>query len=315
MNILVTGGAGFIGSHLIEALHAAGHVVINVDEVNDYYDVNFKIYNLSILKDYDRYHFYQTDINDEEKLIEIMQRHLPEVVVHLGARAGVRRSMEEPKLYRESIYQGTQRLYAVAQRCHVQQFIFGSTSSVYGNSTVPFTETAQQLQPISEYAKLKLLTEQWLEEQHTATALPTTILRFFTVYGERGRPDMAPYLFTKAILTQQPITQYGDGSNSRDYTYIADIIAGIMAAIQTRFDFEIINLGNNQGVTLKEFIHTLEQITTLTAKMEFQPQPQWDANHTLANIDKAKRLLNYQPHTNLEAGLSKFVDWFRRHRL
>ncbi|MBI4407985.1 MAG: NAD-dependent epimerase/dehydratase family protein [Candidatus Kerfeldbacteria bacterium] len=316
MRILVTGGAGFIGSHLIQALEqAGGHDIINVDEVNDYYPVEFKQHNLSLLIDYPRYTFYQKDINDLPAIEQIFQTHQPEVVVHLGARAGVRRSMTEPALYKTAIYGGTTGLATLANRYEVKQFIFGSTSAVYGNRPIPFTETATDLQPVSEYAKFKLMAEQWLQLNQVTTKLPTTILRFFTVYGERGRPDMAPYLFTEAILRGQTIKKFGDGTTSRDYTYINDIVSGIMAAIQHPFDFEIINLGNHQAVSLNDFIATLEDITQRPAQIESVPGYDWDAHHTLADISKAQRVLGYQPTTTLRAGLQRFVDWYRINRL
>lgn len=316
MRIVVTGGAGFIGSHVIQALEKqGGHDIVNIDELNDYYSVTFKQYNLSLLTAYPYYTFYQKDINDLPALEKIFKQHQPEVVVHLGARAGVRRSMAEPTLYKRAIYEGTKGLVELANRYDVKQFIFGSTSAVYGNNQIPFAETLTNLQPVSEYAKFKLMAEQWLKTNQVSTKLPTTILRFFTVYGERGRPDMAPYLFTEAILRGEVIKKFGDGTTSRDYTYISDIVSGIMAAIQQPFDFEIINLGNHQAISLDDFIATLEEITQLTAKIETVPGYYWDANHTLADISKAQCLLGYQPTTPLEVGLQRFVDWYKANRL
>ena len=306
--ILVTGGAGFIGSHLVQSLIQAGHSVVNIDELNDYYNPEFKHYNLAQLP---RHPFYQGNICDAALLHTVFQKHRINKVIHLGARAGVRPSIQQPQLYEAVNYGGTAQLVDIATQHGIEQFIFGSTSAVYGNTaSLPFTEEIVNLSPISPYAISKLKAERYLQEHHVRTDLPLTILRFFTVYGERGRPDMAPYLFTEAILHQQPIKKFGDGSTSRDYTYIADIIAGIMVAVQQPFDFEIINLGNSRAVTLNEFISTLEQATGKTAVIEQLPAQSGDVNHTLADVSKAQRLLGYQPTTSLETGLRKFVGWY-----
>lgn len=308
MEILVTGGAGFIGSHLIQALQRAGHSIINIDELNDYYNPDFKKYNLAQLSPHS---FYHGSVCDEKFLQTIFQKHSIETIVHLGARAGVRPSIQQPQLYETVNFGGTKTLVEMAVRYRVKQFIFGSTSAVYGNTTLlPFSESTLDLQPISPYAISKLKAEEQLRMMHEKTGLPITILRFFTVYGERGRPDMAPYLFTEAILQGKPIKKFGDGSTSRDYTYIDDIIVGIMAAIQQPFDFEIINLGNHQAVSLNEFITTLEKVTEKKALIEQQSAQAGDVQHTLADINKAQRLLRYQPTTSLETGLRKFVDWY-----
>lgn len=313
MEILVTGGAGFIGSHLIQALIKADYTVTNVDELNDYYNPAFKRYNLDQLS---QHTFYQGSVCDGQFLEDIFQKHHFAKVVHLGARAGVRPSVQQPQLYEQVNFGGTKTLLTLASKYNVNQFIFGSTSAVYGNTTpLPFSENATNLQPVSPYAKTKLTAEQLLQEQHTRTGLPTTILRFFTVYGERGRPDMAPYLFTEAILQRKPIKKFGDGTTSRDYTYIDDIVAGIIAAIQQPFDFEIINLGNHQAVALNDFIHILETVTQQPAIIEQLPDQAGDVQHTLADIRKAERLLKYQPTTSLETGLKKFVNWYRAVRL
>ncbi|EKD78591.1 MAG: nad-dependent epimerase/dehydratase [uncultured bacterium] len=306
--ILVTGGAGFIGSHLIQALSQAGYSVVNIDELNDYYNPAFKQYNLAQLP---KHSFYQGSVCDEKFLEQIFQKHDITKVVHLGARAGVRPSLQQPQLYDEVNFGGTKKLVDRASTHGVTQFIFGSTSAVYGNTaTLPFSEDLINLNPISPYAISKLKAERYLHEHHVRTGLPVTIFRFFTVYGERGRPDMAPYLFTEAILHQQPIKKFGDGSTSRDYTYIDDIISGIMTAIERSFDFEIINLGNHQAVSLNEFISTLEHVTGKTAVIEQLPAQSGDVNHTLADILKARRLLNYEPKTSLQEGLQRFVNWY-----
>lgn len=313
MNILVTGGAGFIGSHLIQKLQLLGHTVVNIDELNDYYDTKFKQYNLSVLAPHQ---FYQADVCDTAALDHIFKQHTFDSVIHLGGRAGVRHSLQHPELYHRVNFGGTKQLVEMATYYGVRQFIFGSTSAVYGNTTtLPFSETTADLKPVSPYADSKLKAEQLLRHHHDSTGLPITILRFFTVYGERGRPDMAPYLFTEALLRGQPIKKFGDGSSSRDYTYIADIVAGIISALEHPFDFEIINLGNNQAVSLHTFITTLESITGQTANITSLPTQPGEVRHTLADITKAQRLLNYHPHTSLAEGIHRFVDWYRAVRL
>lgn len=311
--VLVTGGAGFIGSHLLAALLQAGYNVVNIDELNDYYNPEFKRYNLAQLPDHP---FYQGNICDSALLQKIFQEHQIDRVVHLGARAGVRPSIQQPELYQTVNFGGTKTLADMASAHGVKQFIFGSTSAVYGNTaTLPFSETQTNLQPISPYATTKLQAEGYLRELHDRTTLPITILRFFTVYGERGRPDMAPYVFTEAVITHQPIKKFGDGKTSRDYTYIGDIVSGIMAAVRQPYDFEIINLGNNHAVSLNEFIHTVEMVTGETAVIEQLSAQAGDVTHTLADISKAQALLKFHPHTSLADGLRRFVEWYRTERL
>lgn len=312
MTVLVTGGAGFIGSHLIQALQRREITVVNIDELNDYYNPVFKKSNLALLE---QHPFYQIDVCDGAALDTIFQQHAIDLIVHLGARAGVRPSLQQPELYERVNVGGTRTLLETAVRYHVPRFIFGSTSAVYGNTTpLPFAETATTLQPVSPYAATKLAAEALLRDYHAKFGMQTTSLRFFTVYGERGRPDMAPYLFTEALLHNQPIKKFGDGSTSRDYTSIDDIISGMMAAIERPFPFEIINLGNHTGVSLNAFIATLEEITGQTALIEALPAQAGDVNHTLADISKAERLLNYHPSTPLRVGLERFVEWYKKNR-
>lgn len=313
MTILVTGGAGFIGSHLIQALQRLGEHVMNIDELNDYYNPEFKRQNLALLKPHP---FYQIDVCNEAAVEQVFRAHQIDVVIHLGARAGVRPSLQQAALYKRVNVGGTKNLIAAAVRHGVSHFIFGSTSAVYGNTTLlPFVETAMNLQPVSPYAVTKLQAEHDLQQAHEQHGLQTTILRFFTVYGERGRPDMASYAFTEAVLRRQPIQKFGDGSTSRDYTYIDDIISGIVAALERPWPFEIINLGNHQAVTLNEFIATLEQVTGKTALITPQPMQAGDVTHTLADIYKAARLLDYYPTTPLAVGLERFVEWYKKNRL
>jgi UDP-glucuronate 4-epimerase len=312
MTILINGAAGYIGSHVAEALQTK-HKLVLLDNVNAYYNPEFKRTNLATLH---RHPFYEIDICDSAALAKVFAEQNIDCIIHLAARAGIRPSLESPSLYTSVNVTGTTNLAQLAVQHHVKQFIFGSSSSVYGNSTaLPYHEAADVNQPVSPYAATKRAAELMLYTFHELYHLPITILRFFTVYGERGRPDMAPYLFTEAILNGKPIQQFGDGSSSRDYTYIQDIVQGIVAAIEHPYPYEIINLGNSTAVPLQELIHTIEKISGKLAIIEQAHHQAGDVNHTLADITKAKQLLNYQPQTSLADGLARFIAWFQANRL
>lgn len=313
MNILVTGGAGFIGSHVVNALEQRGDTVVIIDNFNDYYNPLYKRDNIN---SFGTTAIYEMDICDLKKLTEVFQQHQLDCIIHLAARAGIRPSILQPELYRDVNIIGTNNLAELAVRYHVPQFIFGSSSSVYGNSNhTPYVETDTSGEPISPYAATKLAAETLLSVLAKQAGINVTCLRFFTVYGERGRPDMAPYLFTEAILRGTPIKKFGDGTTSRDYTYVADIVQGIITAIQHPFKYEIINLGNHATVTLNEFISTVEQLTSKHAILEQLPLQPGDMPHTCADITKAQRLLQYQPRTNFAQGMAKFIRWFTMNRL
>lgn len=304
---MITGDAGFIGSHLTHKLLSLGYRVAGVDNFNDYYNPKIKIKNIAEFKKNPRFKQYQLDILDE-KLKQIFVKTKPEIIIHLAARAGVRPSLKNPKLYYQVNMIGTKKLLELAKKHHVKQFIFASSSSVYGNQEkIPFSESDKLKKPVSPYAETKLKGEALCQKYN----FPTTVLRFFTVYGPNGRPDMAPYLFTQAILEGKTITRYGDGSTKRDYTYIDDIINGVVAAINHPRPFEIINLGNNYPVSLNNFIRLLEKIIGKKAIIQEKPRHPADVPQTFADIKKAKKLLNWQPETNLKTGLTKFVNWFK----
>lgn len=313
MNILVTGGAGFIGSHVVEALEQRGDKVVVIDNFNDYYNPGYKCANVKL---FSTAQVYEVDICDVAKLESIFQQHHFDCIIHLAARAGIRPSLLQPQLYHDVNVIGTQNLINLAVQYQVPQFVFGSSSSVYGNSTtIPYTETDTSGATISPYAATKLAGEQLLYTAAQQHKLQITCLRFFTVYGERGRPDMAPYLFTEAILKHKPIKKFGNGTTSRDYTYIADIVQGILAAVQNPLDYEIINLGNHHTVTLNEFIATVEQLTSEQAIIEALPPQTGDMPHTWADITKAQHLLNYQPTTSFQQGIEKFINWYKHNRV
>ena len=315
MTILLTGAAGFIGSHTSRALLNEGHQVIGIDDLNDFYNPAWKEENLQPLKE-NKIHFYKQDIRDLEGLLTIARQHRPEVILHLAARAGVRPSIREPLLYEETNVRGTLNLLEIAREQGIRQFVFASSSSVYGNQDkVPFSETDPCNAPISPYAATKKAAELLAYTYSHLYGINCIGLRFFTVYGPAGRPDMAPYLFTEAILTGRPINKFGDGTTRRDYTYIDDIVAGVAASINIDRRFEIINLGNNSPITLNEFISTLENITGNQMQVIEKEMQPGDVVQTYADIEKAKKLLGFEPKTSFAEGMSKFVEWFKQNRL
>ncbi|RLE42466.1 epimerase [Candidatus Woesearchaeota archaeon] len=313
--VLVTGGAGFIGSHLAECLLKKGKRVVVVDNLDSYYDPAQKKNNIKILEAYPGFKFYKQDIRDFNGLARVFERHKIDKIAHLAAKCGVRASLQNPKEYEEVNVGGTLNLLELAKAHKVKCFVFGSSSSVYGVRTkAPFKEEDLVDKPISPYAASKRSAELFCYVYATLYKLNVICLRFFTVYGPRGRPDMAPYKFTQLILAGEPITRYGDGSSKRDYTYVSDIVAGVEAALQKQLGFEIINLGNSTPVTLNEFIATLERVTGKRAKIVEQPMPKADVPLTCADITKAKRLLNFKPTTSLDKGLKLFVEWYTKNK-
>lgn len=314
--IVITGAAGFIGSNVAKALLKQGATVIGIDNLNDYYNPAWKEENLAELRPYPTFHFYHHDILHQEAVAALFEKHRPGCVIHLAARAGVRPSIVQPELYAEVNIMGTLYMLEAARKYGVKRFVFASSSSVYGNqSSVPFTESDPCNSPVSPYAATKKTGELLCYNYSHLYDLSCACLRFFTVYGPHGRPDMAPYLFTEAILHDRPITQYGDGSTQRDYTYIDDIVAGILAAAAYDSQFDVFNLGNDQPVSLRHFIQTLEKITGKSAHLELKPIPAGDVDRTWADISKAKQLLHYQPQTSFEDGLARFVAWYSTTRL
>lgn len=308
--ILVTGCAGFIGSSLTDKLLDCGYNVVGIDNFNDYYDPKIKEANIQLAVKNKNFKLYRANILNLNKIRQIFKKEKPEIVVHLAARAGVRPSIENPKLYGEINILGTVNLLKLSADFKVRKFIFGSSSSVYGNSKrLPFTEDDPCSQIISPYGSSKRSAEFFVESFAKNTDLKCVILRFFTVYGPRGRPDMAPFLFTNAITKGLPVKQFGDGSTSRDYTYIDDVVDGILLALNKNINFEIINLGNNHPVALTEFIEVIEQISGKKALVHKIPLQTGDVLSTWANISKAKQLLGWQPKILLNLGLENFLRW------
>jgi UDP-glucuronate 4-epimerase len=313
MKILVTGCAGFIGSNLCDRLLEEDSEVIGIDNFNDYYDPKIKERNLESALKSDKFKLYREDVLNFKNLSEIFDVAKPQKIVHLAARAGVRPSLANPLLYFRVNTLGTVNLLKLSVGFKASQFIFGSSSSVYGQSKrLPFVEGDPCENIISPYGASKRSAEFFVESFYHSFGLKSIILRLFSVYGPRGRPDMAPALFTQAILKDKPIFQFGDGSASRDYTYIDDIIEGIIKTLNSGLNFEIINLGDNNPVTLKNFVATLEEINGMKAKISKKPMQTGDVEKTWANIARAKKLLGWQPKTKLYAGLENYLEWLKK---
>ncbi|MGQ9625596.1 MAG: NAD-dependent epimerase/dehydratase family protein [Anaerolineae bacterium] len=312
MKVLITGGAGFIGSHTTEALLKRGDEVVCLDNFNDYYDPNRKRKNVAHFRDSKGYALYEADIRDAPALEEIFAREKVDKVLHIAAMAGVRYSLQRPALYAQVNVEGTVNVLECARRFGVREFIFASSSSVYGaRSQAPFREDDPVERPISPYAATKRAAELLVYTYHHLYGLKCTILRFFTVYGPWGRPDMAPYLFTKAIYEGTELFMFGDGTSRRDYTYIDDIVSGVVAALDSGLDFEIINLGNSQTIGLRDFIALLEELLGRKARIVPLPEQPGDVPLTCADITKARRLLGYEPSTSVREGMALFVEWYR----
>lgn len=311
--ILVTGGAGFIGSHLVDRLLATGQRVTVVDNFNDFYDPATKRANVSAQAGRTGFELVEADISDAEAIDKIFARSEFDVIVHLAARAGVRPSLERPLDYERTNVYGTYVLLEAARRYRIERFVFGSSSSVYGvNSTVPFNEDDPIAQPISPYAATKIAGEAACHAYSHLFGIRILCLRFFTVYGARQRPDLAIHKFARLMMEGRPIPVFGDGTTRRDYTYIDDIISGVTAAINyDRSMFEIINLGESDTVELNRLIELLEQALGRRAVIDRKPLQPGDVPVTYADVSKARRLLGYDPKTKIEAGIKRFAEWFK----
>jgi UDP-glucuronate 4-epimerase len=309
-HILLTGGAGFIGSHVTESLLQTGHQVTVIDNFDDFYDKNIKVSNLKNVENHPCFRFIEADICDQEKLEQLLQDQY-DAIVHLAAKAGVRPSIQQPRVYQQVNVTGTQVMLDIAYKKGIQQFVFGSSSSVYGvNPNVPWSEKDNVLQPISPYAATKIAGELLGHVYSHLYGIRFIALRFFTVFGPRQRPDLAIAKFCQLIKNGKPIPFYGDGSTRRDYTYVADIVAGIVSALEyTKSNYEIINLGNHRTVSLRELVTALETALGQAAHIEYLPEQEGDVPQTFANIDCAQQLLGYQPKTSLETGLSAYIHW------
>lgn len=318
-SVLVTGGAGFIGSHLVDRLlegSGARPGVTVIDNFNNFYDPSIKRLNLAQHLGRREFHLVETDICDAGTVDKVFAQGRFDCVVHLAARAGVRSSLDDPVLYEETNVKGTYVLLEACRRHSVPRFVFGSSSSVYGiGAKIPFSEAEPVSTPASPYAATKIAGEAACHVYSHLYGIRVVCLRFFTAYGARQRPDLAIHKFARLISQGRPIQVYGDGSSLRDYTYIDDIVSGIMSAM--RFEgspFAVFNLGESRTVELRRLIELLEEVLGKRAEIDWQPAQPGDLSVTHADITRARSLLRYSPETSIEAGLKEFANWFRTQR-
>ncbi|MEM2385331.1 MAG: SDR family NAD(P)-dependent oxidoreductase [Candidatus Bathyarchaeia archaeon] len=306
--IIVTGCAGFIGSHLCERLLEEGYQVVGIDNFDDYYDRNFKEKNLKTLINKRNFTFIKGDIRDKEIINRALEKRA--IVIHLAARPGVRASIKSPNLYFDVNVKGTLILAEESVRKEVEQFIFTSSSSVYGAGRTPFREDSPADKPLSPYASTKRCCEILLYSISNCYSLPVTCLRLFTVYGPRVRPDMAIYKFAQAIYNQEELTLYNEGKLRRDYTYISDVVDGILLAMKKKFTYEIFNIGSGNPIEIIYLVRILEENLGKKAKIKFEPKPVGDVPVTYADLTKAKNMLGYSPKISFEEGVKLFSEWF-----
>jgi len=315
MNIVVTGGAGFIGSHLCEKLIDSGSKIICVDNFDNFYSPAIKENNLSEVIGSSYFKLYRSDICNFNQMEEIFSKNSIDMVIHLAARAGVRPSIEKPFLYEKVNIMGTMNLLECCRRYNISKFIFASSSSVYGgNKKIPFSEEDNVDLPISPYAATKKAGELICYTYHNLYKISIFCFRFFTAYGPRQRPEMAIHRFTRQILNGEDMEIYGDGSSSRDYTYIDDVISGILSSLDRIKGFEVINLGNSNTVKLMDLIRLIETTTGEKGHLKFTGSQPGDVFVTYADIRKARKMLKYLPKTNIKDGLTKFVEWYKEKR-
>jgi len=310
LGILVTGGAGFIGSHLVDGLIKRGNEVICIDNFDPYYDPDVKRKNIQSCLSSKNFKLTEADVGDEKALGRVFEENEVGKVVHLAAKVGVRPSLKEPSAYQKVNVEGTLALLELSRKHGIENFVFGSSSSVYGVAKeTPFKED-MPARPISPYGATKLCGEILTRTYSELYGLPSCALRFFTVYGPRQRPEMAIHKFTRLIAQGKEIPMYGDGTSKRDYTYIDDIIQGVISALDKKFEFEVINLGNSEPVKLRDLISLIEAELGAKAKIKRLPDQPGDVPVTYADIAKARKLLGYGPKVKLKEGIKKFVEWY-----
>jgi UDP-glucuronate 4-epimerase len=308
----VTGGAGFIGSHVVDTLLVRGEQVLCIDNFDSFYDPAIKRANISSALSNPNFHLVEADIRDQAAMESLCQSHQVDRIFHAAARAGVRPSVKDPFLYEDVNVRGTMVLLEVARRRPLKTFVFASSSSVYGGiRTIPFSETLPLNRPISPYGATKLAGEQVCFTYHYLYGIPITCLRFFTVYGPRQRPEMAIHYFVRLIEEGKPVPVYGDGRARRDFTFIDDIVQGVIAALGRPFQYEVFNLGESSTVELIDMIRLMEICLGKKAQLEYLPAQPGDMLITYADITKAERMLGYRASTPVKEGLERFVRWFR----
>lgn len=312
MNIIVTGGAGFIGSHLCEKLLKLGHRILCIDNFNDFYDPRIKRNNIKGIIENPDFKLFEVDILSQAEINNIFSSYPIDLVIHLAARAGVRPSITQPLLYEKVNVIGTLNILEACKKNKINKLIFASSSSIYGaNKKIPFSEEDSVDFPVSPYAFTKKSGELICYTYHHLYNIDTICVRFFTVYGPRQRPEMAIHKFTRKIFNKEPIDIYGDGSSSRDYTYIDDIINGVINMIGKVKGYEIVNLGNSYPVKLIDLVHLIEDTTGIKATINFTPSMPGDVFITCADIRKARKYYNYNPKVTIKEGLIKFIDWYK----
>ncbi|MFH0845407.1 MAG: SDR family NAD(P)-dependent oxidoreductase [Pseudomonadota bacterium] len=310
--VLVTGTAGFIGFHISRRLLEMGNKVVGVDNMNDYYDVSLKEARRDILLPYKGFTFYKLDIQDREGLNKIFQNKAIQRICNLAAQAGVRHSLKDPFSYEKSNLEGFINLLEMARRYGIANFVYASSSSVYGNNTkTPFSVEDRVDTPISLYGATKKANELMAYAYHHLFHIPFVGLRYFTVYGPWGRPDMALFLFTEAILKNRPINVFNYGRMRRDFTYIDDVVEGTIAALESPFPYEIFNIGNSNAIELLDFIKIIEEELGREAKKNLMPMQPGDVIETSADIEKSKKLLGFSPKTPIREGIRNFLVWYR----
>ena len=312
MRVLVTGGAGFIGSHLCEALLRRGDLITILDNFDDFYDPAIKWRNIEWCEDQHGCGVVEGDICNAAGMLDLFSRGQFDAVVHLAALAGVRLSLDEPQRFNDVNVAGTINLLEAARRHGLPRFILASTSSAYGLSeAIPYREDDPLLSPVSVYGATKIACEKYGHIYHSVHGLPLVSLRFFTAHGERQRPDMAIHRFTRMILNGEELTMYGDGNTSRDYTYVADVVNAILAAIDSETSYAVYNIGDSERHSLSRVISLIEQACGVKANIRQMPQQPGDPPHTCADITLAREQLGYSPTVDLEEGIARFVEWYR----